>query len=472
MLFELDSKPKAGLSFRNLLLLVLWVMIWQGSFLAHSPIQISTWIPTPNGINMIEELSVVFLIVLAMERTLTEDYSLRRSYFNSPLLFLAAAVFISWVRGCIVNQRFAIVLEVHDLPEWPIAFLLINNAFRDAEEGPKLFAVIFLTMLPKAFESLWTLLFPSGAETSWGIVQSWRDGYFLDVAIIGAMVMVHYSGVKLKRLKWFLYAAFPVAEAILILGFRRAAILASVASSVAMLVTLPRSMRRRQWGLIGMVVGGFIVVALITNPIAVAERFMGVIQPAGEGSAYIRLLELPNVLQNIWRHPIFGVPFGVPWTTYYRMPFSAVYTTLGTHTSYLYWPLRMGIFGAIAFLWLYGSMCKAAILNFRFRRNAEDFFFGQISIQMMVAYFASSFFGLMYADGLVYVLSIMMVAFQLQSKTVLGTANLAEIAFWRSMRAGKIVSQLPLGLRLQNLIRESRVSRRLGIVSHARVEVS
>jgi hypothetical protein len=391
-------------------------------------------------------------VVLLIDRTLTEDYSLHRSYFNAPLLFLAAMAFISWSHGSIMDQRFAFGLEVHDLPEWPIAFLLVNNAFRDPEEGPVLFKIIFLTMVPKVFESFWTALYSTNPQSSWGVVQSWRDGYLIDIAIIGALVMMHYRGTVLKRLKWFLYIVFPLGESILILGFRRAAILSSIAAAFAMIVTLPRFRRRRQLAVVGAVLGGFILFSIITNPVAVAARFMGVIQPGGEGSAYIRLMELPNVLLNIWHHPILGVPFGIPWTTYHRMPVSAVYTTLGTHTSFLYWPLRMGIFGIIAFVWLYGSMCKAALLNYRFRKTEEDFFFGQLSIQMMVAYFVNSCFGLMYADGLVYVLSVMMVAFLHQSRMILGTSNLREVSFWRSMRTRRIVVKVPLADRVRHLL--------------------
>ncbi|HZK75651.1 MAG TPA: hypothetical protein VFD13_01975, partial [Candidatus Kapabacteria bacterium] len=136
---------------------------------------------------------------------------------------------------------------------------------------------------------------------------------------------------------------------------------------------------------------------------------------------------------------------------------------LGTHTSFLYWPLRMGIFGVIAFGWLYGSMCKAALLNYRLRKTEEDFFYGQLSIQMMVAYFVSSCFGLMYSEGLVVVLSVMMIAFQHQSKTILGASDLRTVAFWRSMRSGRLAHQVPLGERLRQLVSPAfiRITQRL-----------
>ncbi len=446
------ARERLLLSLRNLKYFFCWWTLWDGSFVGGSPIELDTWISFPRNVSSAEVVSLAFFLIVFIERTLTRDYTVRRSYFNAPLLYLSALMFLSWIRGMVMIQRFAIVLEVHDLPEWPIMFLFFNNAFRDDEDGAMLFKLLFLTMVPKIFESIWIDLFSTDVRKSWGVVQSWRDGYLYDIAIMGALVMMHYRGTKLKRLKWLLFLIFPLAEGVLIIGFRRAAILSSVAAASTMFFTLPRGRRRRQFAVVGSVIVGFLLFAIVTNPLEVAYRFTGIFQPAGEGSALIRLMELPNVLLNIWHHPFMGVPFGVPWKTYYRMPISATYTTLGTHMSYLYWPLRMGIFGAIAFGWVYGAMCKSALLNYRFRKTEEDFFFGQVSIQIMVAYFVSSAFGLMYSEGLVVVLAVMMVAFQYQSKLILGTSDLRTIAFWRSMRSRRIVLQEPLGDRVRGLL--------------------
>jgi len=457
------GRERLLLSLRNLKYFFCWLILWQGSFVGGSPIQLDTWVPLPLFLGSSELMTFAFFVVVFIERTLTQDYTLRRSYFNSPLIFLSAILFISWARGVVMDQRLALVLEVHDLPEWPIAFLFLNNGFREEEDGPVLFKLLLFTMVPKIFEAFWISAFSTDSRKSWGVLQSWRDGYLFDIGIVGALAMMHYRGTKLKRLKWFLFLIFPLAEGVLIIGFRRAAILSSIVAAFVMFVTLPRGRRLRQVMVVGSVIAGFILFALVTNPLEVAARFTGVIQPAGEGSAYIRLMELPNVLLNIWHHPIFGVPFGIPWQTYYRMPVSADYTTLGTHTSFLYWPLRMGIFGVIAFGWLYGSMCKAALLNYRLRKTEEDFFYGQLSIQMMVAYFVSSCFGLMYSEGLVVVLSVMMIAFQHQSKTILGASDLRTVAFWRSMRSGRLAHQVPLGERLRQLVSPAfiRITQRL-----------
>src|SRR5437764_6084106 len=129
-------------------------------------------------------------------------------------------------------------------------------------------------------------------------------------------------------------------------------------------------------------------------------------------------MELPNVIENIKRNPIFGTPVGVPWTTYFRMPISSVYTTLGTHNTYLYWPLRAGILGAIAFGWLLIRLWKSVLIQYSLRRNEDDFFYGQLSIHMLILYQVACFFGLMYGDMMASFLAVIITIIQLQTKEV------------------------------------------------------
>jgi O-antigen ligase len=160
-------------------------------------------------------------------------------------------------------------------------------------------------------------------------------------------------------------------------------------------------------------------------------------------------MEWPNVLENIRRHPILGIPSGIPWVTYYRMPLSAVYTTLGTHNTYLYWPLRTGIAGIIMFVWLLCKFWKTALINYRLRKTEEDFFFGQWGIQMLIMYQVACFFGLMYADSMSGLLAVIMTVFQLQTKHITGRSSLREVAFWQTMRTGRLMYRPPMIERLR-----------------------
>ncbi len=133
------------------------------------------------------------------------------------------------------------------------------------------------------------------------------------------------------------------------------------------------------------------------------------------------------------------------------MPLSAVYTTLGTHNTYLYWPLRTGVAGVIMFLWLLCKLWKTALINYRLRKTEEDFFFGQWGIQMLIMYQVACFFGLMYADMMSGVLAVIMTVFQLQTKHITNRASLREVAFWQTMRKGRLMYGPPLTERLRTI---------------------
>jgi O-antigen ligase len=217
-----------------------------------------------------------------------------------------------------------------------------------------------------------------------------------------------------------------------------------------MFLTIGKGRRLKQlWLMLGMIVA-LAVFIVLTDPIGFLSRLAGIIEPGQEGSAYIRLMELPNVLMNIYDNPIFGTPIGTLWHEYYRMPTFANYTKVGVHNTYLYWPLRAGIFGLIGFLWLLGRVWKVLIINHRLARTEEDFFVSQMSIHLIVIYQVACFFGLMYQDAVVTLLVLILVAFQLQMRYSTGLTsykNVDLIATWkaREIVLKKIPSVLPSG---------------------------
>ena len=142
---------------------------------------------------------------------------------------------------------------------------------------------------------------------------------------------------------------------------------------------------------------------------------------------------------NIYHNPIFGVPIGTQWYQYYRMPVYANYTTLGCHNSYLYWPLRTGIMGSIAFLWFLARTWKAIIINIRTQKTEEDFFMNQFLIHGMIIYNFSCFFGLMYADAMNMMTGYILVLVQLQMKHQSGMISYKNVDFLRTFFAKKLL---------------------------------
>ena len=429
-----------------------WLLMWQDGEVSPTPFEIRSLIPgVPYFTTMMEILGTLLLLVVIVERTLTYDFTIRRSYFTGPLVLIAMAFFMSWARGCYYNQRVAFIFEIHEVVELPFLFLVISSAFRDERDRVVIWKLIFYAVIAKAVDGAFIYFYSNLPAKFWGVVQIWRDGYLLGIGVVGFLILLLYRGEALKGLRRFMLWTAPVLALTFIITFRRTFYVGMAVCMFCMFFTLPRDRRIRHLLLICAIFLVFTATVFLTNPLEVASRLTGIVAPSNEGSAYIRLMEWPNVIQNIIRNPILGVPAGVQWTTYYRMPLSAVYTTLGTHSTYLYWPLRAGIPGSICFIWLLSKFWKAALINYRLRKTEEDFFFGQWGIQMLIMYQVSCFFGLMYADMMSGMLAVILTVFQLQTKHITGRSSLREVAFWQTMRTGRLVYQEPLLDRIRGL---------------------
>jgi O-antigen ligase len=185
------------------------------------------------------------------------------------------------------------------------------------------------------------------------------------------------------------------------------------------------------------------VVTVLTDPIGVISRLSGIVDPGEEGSAYIRLLELPNVLQNIAHNPIWGTAIGTQWKQYYRMPSSAVYTTLGTHNTYLYFPLRTGIIGTVGFFWLLGRIWKALLVNVWLSKGDDQKFTTQLFLHMFVIYQVACFFGLMYGDAMSSLLGLILVMLSFEMQEITGLRSYAYVDLLATLRAKRLVYRTP-----------------------------
>ena len=190
-----------------------------------------------------------------------------------------------------------------------------------------------------------------------------------------------------------------------------------------------------------MVALGFVILSI--DPIGFITRMSGALDPKAEGSAYIRVMELPNVLLNIYHNPIFGTPIGVKWHQYFRMPLFAVYTEFGCHNTYLYWPLRTGIIGTVAFWWFLGRQWKAVLIQRALiNKTEEQQFFSQFTIQLMIIYQFACAFGLLYADG--FIINVfLMAALQLMLEAELGIKSLSNVRLFATLREKKLVYKIP-----------------------------
>jgi O-antigen ligase len=433
------SKRRAIFSIRSILLAISWLAMWQGWHVPGSIFQLNFLSSLTPGLFLHETVLVITFLFLALERILTQDFTLKRSYFSAPILLLGLALFISWARGCFIRQEVSIVYEAHESIQVVIAFFVMINIFRTEEDRKLLVPMLLFATIMKALDGISVKFLSTDPAAGWGVLLFWRDGFLLAVGIIGVMLLMHYKGQQYKWLRTVMLCGAPLLFFTLVVSYRRTFFLGLLVAAFMMILTVGKGRRKKHLlMLLGLLVSIGIIVVM-TDPLGFIARLFGIIQPKEEGSAYIRLLEYPNVFANIEHNPIWGTAIGTQWYQYYRMPLFANFTTLGCHNTYLYWPLRAGILGSIGFLWFLARIWKAILINRRLQKTEEDFLINQLSIHMMVVYNVASFFGLMYSDAMTSMTGVFLSLFQLQMIKTSGLVSYSNVNLFRTLREGKIV---------------------------------
>jgi O-antigen ligase len=437
-------RRKLILSLRYIVYFCVWLCMWQGASFSGSIFQLEIIALYP-GMPLCEAALLIAGIALMLERWMTKDYSLKRSYFGAPMSALFVLLVFSWMRGQYMLQAFRPVYEVHEAILIPIGFLIYINAFRDVRER-KILAWIFITAaIMKAADAAWIRFFADATEARWGALLMWRDGYILALGMAGALILAHYHGNTLKRLRTVALVSVPFLAYGLLVSYRRTFIIAIILACVAMIVSLGRGRRLKHLRNFFFILLIISISVLFTDPLGMIARMAGTFMPTEEGSSYIRLLEYPNIIRNISDYPIFGLPVGVKWHMYYHIPLFANSTALGAHNTYLYWALRTGIIGFAAFMWLLARVWKVVLINWRLQRTEEDFFYNHFLLYAFGLYNFGCFFGLMYSDAMGIMTGLLLVFLQLQMVKITGLESLKNVDFLKTMRRKQIVMRPKIG---------------------------
>lgn len=434
---------KESMSLRFVKYFFLWLMLWQDSSVTGSIFQYQELFGSMKPFRPFEIILLLNFLVLIIERTITRDYTVKRSYFWGPLILLGLAFFLSWMRGMFIRQEVAVVFEVHEAFLLPFEFFIFRNLLREPGEWRIIPILLILATIAKASDGVYIYFFSADEGKGWGVLQNWRDGYLLGMGVISLVHFLHYKGKTLQWLKKTLIICSPLIFFSLITSYRRTFFVAILVSLIIMFVSIGKGNRKKHAFLFVSLLLTLFVFILVTDPIGFITRMFAVVNPKEEGSAYIRLMELPNVLMNIYDNPIFGTAIGTQWHQYFRMPLFANFTTLGTHNSYLYWPLRGGIFALIGFWWMISRIWKVVLLQNRFTENVDDKFLAQISMYMIIMYMLGSFFGLMYGDIVTPIMAMYLTSLQLFTEERFGMTKINNIKLWQTLKEKKVILRFP-----------------------------
>jgi hypothetical protein len=437
---ESRHHQRAVFSIRSLIYFFTWLCLWQGWQGSTSVFQLNFLIPVEGLMGLHELFLMIVLILMLLERSLMRDFTFARSYFSAPILLMAFALVLSWIRGMAILQEFRPVYEMHESILIPISFFIFLNAFRSPRERGVLLVMFLFAAIMKSADSIWIKYFVVSEKSSWGSVLFWRDGFILAMGVVSMFLLIHYRGKKYRWLRKVMYFGGPFILYGLLASFRRTAIISVLVSIFVMFFTIGRGrIRKHTWMLLAFLFG-LAVFILFIDPIGIITRFVGgIMMPSEEGSAYIRLMEYPNIIMNIYHNPLFGVPIPIFWHQYYQMPLFANYTSLGTHNTYLYFQLRTGIIGSVAFFWFLGRAWKAVLINLRIQRTEEDFLFNQMLLFCFVVYNVSCFSGAMVVDAMNIMTGFVLVFLQLQIKHSSELISYKDVRFWQTVIQKKLV---------------------------------
>ncbi len=268
-------------------------------------------------------------------------------------------------------QRFAIISVLQTTaPLFVIPFLIVNVVRTRAQLQRVLGAVAVLVLL-KSVLGLF-VVFAGLGRVSEGLGRltyyAPASNYLIMVFLL-AMLAATLARVETSRLaRW----TVPVALVCLTLSYRRTFWLATIACIVLILVLGSGPEFRR---LLPVTAGVFGVVAyLILSGGYVGDSSSEVVKRASSiNPAQLtrntqdryRVAERKNVLLALERQPLTGLGVGVDWAGRYPLPFEQENLRAYAHVGILWWWLKAGVLGGLAYLAVLGSVLFTGIRVWR-----------------------------------------------------------------------------------------------------------
>ncbi|MCJ7509169.1 MAG: O-antigen ligase family protein [candidate division Zixibacteria bacterium] len=327
-------------------------------------------------------LILIFFLLVIYAKSCLEGLKIKRSKLDLPLILLISISLLTAFRGIVIRgvglYNVALVGEELYAPlGFGIIFLVIN--FCDSVTIiRKFFYILVLIAFYFAFMGL-TAYFKVGHR-----IGGYLFGGFPGII---ALVLLNLSFYSQKRKSKFLYLMISIPLILhLICSFTRGmwfGFLGGLVISYAFFVWQDESSRAKK---IPAFIKGVFLIAIVSCIIfigvslflpvenfsaSVSKRFESSFRVQPFSSGLLRLVEYKASLEKIKESPFFGHGFG--YILKYRPPWSSeIRSQWYIHQSYIYIVLKMGLFGLIAFSWLFYVFFKDSI---RSCRKIQDRFF-------------------------------------------------------------------------------------------------
>ena len=321
----------------------------------------------PGGGLRLHELLLALCAAGVGLRLVRERRSLRLpGPFTLPLLVLAVAiaggVVMGWLSG---GDHLLIVNSVRDLSVLVVVPFIAVNVIEGRDDVLKALALVAGVVAVKTVVGAAGWLLGQGREVGGSVLTYYAPlpNFLLMLFALGVFVAA-LTRVELPRLAWLLA---PAALAVLVLSFRRNFWIAAVVAAVLVLLVVGGA--RGRWlivpATVAVAIGLFVGYTALSSsqsqsPIIERAQSLAPSRLTAEADDRYRLDEQRNVRDEIVRHPVTGIGLGVPWRVRHPLAVTFVGGRDYTHTVVLWFWLKLGLLGLVAYLLLMVTAVRSA----------------------------------------------------------------------------------------------------------------
>jgi hypothetical protein len=336
------------------------------------PIGPSFYQPVRTGLTPVDIMLGIVVVGTALELVRTRSHPRGIGPMTLPLLALAGAyaagVATGFFGGASPNE---LVLSSMRMAHLLILPFVCANLLRDASDLHAFLAGAAGLAAFKAVTGLLAVAGGAGFAVDGGTITFYEPvaNWLLLMLMLGVLA----ARVRRVRLPGWVYWTVPLALLAFLLSYRRSFWLAAVFAIV--LVAIVASRQRGRTALaIG--VGGLILVLAgtltvgqsdVQSPVLTRARSLEPEQLTSTSADRYRIDEQRNVAEDLRRHPLTGLGMNVPWTA--RYPLSEEHDRNYVHVVLLWYWLKLGVLGMVAFLWLYALALWTAFRVWRAHRD-------------------------------------------------------------------------------------------------------
>jgi O-antigen ligase len=295
--------------------------------------------------------------------------------FALPLLLLTAAIAIGLTTGWFAGgDRTLMLNSVRELALLIVVPFLAVNLLDDRRDVERALAIVVAVVAVKVAVGAAGWLLGQGREVA-GTVLTYYEP--LPNLVLMLFALAAFAAV-LGRLDVPLVVRLLglAALAVLVLSFRRNFWIAAVVAGVIVLLVVTGAHGR--WLLLPAALAFAIGLWVGVTALSASQSQSPIIQRAQSlapgrlstqaGDRY-RIDEQRNVRAEIARHPFLGIGLGVPWTARHPIPVTFPGGQNYTHTLALWYWLKLGLLGLLAYVWL---TVAAVVTAFGLWRSGAD----------------------------------------------------------------------------------------------------